>query len=90
MRLQSDEARLRLQQRLNRIEGQVRGVNRMLDDDRDCREVIQQLTAVRAAVHQAGVELMRAYATQCLVEGGTDYTDADVVDYLVTTLGRWS
>lgn len=90
MNVQSDEARRRIHKRLNRIEGQVRGVNRMLDEDRDCREVVQQLAAVRAAVHQTGLDLMRVYAAQCLRDPEADASDDDVVDYLVTTLGKWS
>jgi DNA-binding FrmR family transcriptional regulator len=90
MHVQSEEERLRIRKRLNRIEGQVRGVNRMLDEDRDCREVVQQLSAVRAAVHQTGLELMRVYAEKCLHDPETGETDSEVVDYLVTTLGRWS
>jgi DNA-binding FrmR family transcriptional regulator len=90
MHVQSDEARIRIRKRLNRIEGQVRGVNRMLDEDRDCREVVQQLSAVRAAVHQTGLELMRVYAAQCLTDEAGEPSDEEVVDYLVTTLGKWS
>ncbi|MBI5290252.1 MAG: metal-sensitive transcriptional regulator, partial [Chloroflexi bacterium] len=40
-----------LQKRLRRIEGQVRGVQKMLDEDRECHEIIQQLAAIRSAVH---------------------------------------
>ena len=49
MKIQSDEVRDNLQRRLRRIEGQVRGVQKMVDDDRDCHEVIQQLSAIRSA-----------------------------------------
>jgi len=90
MHVQSDDARLRITKRLSRIEGQVRGVQRMLDEERDCREVVQQLSAVRSAVHQTGLELMRVYATQCLHDQSGQATDEDVLDYLVTTLGKWS
>src|SRR3990170_1693167 len=57
-----------LKKRLRRIEGQVRGVEKMVDDDRDCHEIIQQLAAIRAAVQQASLLVVRSYASQCLLE----------------------
>ena len=88
MKVESAEASERLQRRLRRIEGQVRGVQRMLDEDRDCREIVQQLAAVRAAVQQAGLEVMRVYAAQCLADPASDRDD--MLDYLLTTMGRWA
>lgn len=61
-----------LQKRLRRIEGQVRGVQKMLDEDRECHEIIQQLAAIRSAVHGASVLFMREYASDCLVNMDTD------------------
>ncbi len=57
-----------VKKRLNRIEGQVRGVNKMLDEGRSCQEIIQQLTAIRSAVQQASVTVARSYACQCLAD----------------------
>jgi DNA-binding FrmR family transcriptional regulator len=88
--IRSDDERERIRRRLNRIEGQVRGINRMLDDDRDCREVVQQLSAVRSAVNHTGLEVMRVYASQCLHDSDSDTSDDDVLDYLVGTLGKWA
>ena len=45
--------------RLRRIEGQVRGVARMVEDGRDCREVLQQLSAIRSAANQVSRLLAR-------------------------------
>lgn len=91
MNIQSDETRTQLQKRLSRIEGQVRGVNRMLEEDRDCREIVQQIAAVRSAVQQVGVEVIRAYAAQCLADpAAIPAGEADVLDYVITTLAKWS
>ena len=54
--------------RLRRIEGQARGLQRMITEGRDCREVIQQLIALRAASHAVSIRLLEAHATQCLNE----------------------
>ena len=53
--------------RLRRIEGQVRGVIRMIETNRDCGEVIHQLAAVRRAMDRAGMRLLSAQLQQCLI-----------------------
>jgi len=87
MKVESAEARERINHRLRRIEGQVRGVQRMLDEGRDCQEIVQQLAAVRAAVQQAGLDVMRVYASQCLKDPGSD--DEEMVEYLMKALSKW-
>ena len=54
--------------RLCRIEGQVRGVQRMIDGDANCQDVLIQLSAIRAALRAVSVEVARLYAYQCLAE----------------------
>ena len=66
MKIESDAAKDALKLRLRRIEGQVRGVQKMVDDDRDCHEVLQQLAAIRAAVQNASEVFLRTYAKECL------------------------
>ena len=65
----SADAKADLGKRLKRLEGQVRGVQKMLDEDRDCQEIVQQLAAVRSAAHQASLLLVRSYAAECLLDG---------------------
>jgi DNA-binding FrmR family transcriptional regulator len=55
-----------LKKRLRRAEGQVRGVSEMLDNGRDCREVVTQLTAVTKALEQAAFLLVAAGLTWCV------------------------
>ena len=86
MNLDNDGVKDDLQQRLKRVEGQVRGVQRMLDENRDCQAVLQQLTAIRSAVNQASLILVRAHATQCLLSPFDDETPEQMVDKLVSTL----
>ena len=68
MKIQNPEAKEKLIQRLKRIEGQVRGVQAMLDEERDCREIMQQLTAVHSAVQGASRIFLQEYATSCLTD----------------------
>lgn len=90
MKVTDSDATIDLHKRLRRIEGQVRGVQKMLDDKRDCREIIQQLNAVQAAVRNASVVFMRTYARDCLVDS-TESTTEDrtaVADELITLIAQ--
>jgi len=68
MKIQNPESKDKLVHRLRRIEGQVRGVQSMLEDERDCREILQQLAAIHSAVQGASRFFLQEYATACLVE----------------------
>ena len=74
--------------RLSRAEGQMRGVQRMIEDERDCEAILQQLSAVRSALHTASLALARAYATQCLVEANDAAATTQVIDSLMGALGK--
>ena len=52
--------------RLSRAEGQIRGIQRLLQDGADCKDVVTQLTAAQAALHRAGLRLMAAGMRYCL------------------------
>ncbi len=90
MKVRSPLVKDDLQNRLRRIEGQVRGVQKMLDDDRDCREIIQQLTAVRSAVHNARLQFLRDYAKECLLQSGelSGVEQAVMVDDLMKLISK--
>jgi len=53
--------------RLRRIEGQVRGVERMVDEDRYCIDVVTQVTAIQAALDKVALELLADHAAHCVV-----------------------
>ncbi len=52
--------------RLNRIEGQVRGLVRMIEDDRYCIDIVTQISAVRAALRRAEEEILRDHVATCV------------------------
>ena len=54
--------------RLNRIEGQVRGIVRMLEEDRYCIDVLHQMQAVKAALARAESEILKGHAASCVAE----------------------
>jgi DNA-binding FrmR family transcriptional regulator len=56
-----------LLKRLRRLEGQVRGVEKMIEDDRYCIDVVTQITAVEAALDKVALELLEDHAKQCVI-----------------------
>ena len=61
-----DEAVDDLQRRLRKVGGQLRGIEQMLSDQRDCREVVTQLSAANKALEQVGFRLVAAGLQWCL------------------------
>ncbi len=55
-----------LRKRLRRVAGQVQGIERMLDDGRECRDIVTQISAANRALEQAGFRLVSAGLTYCL------------------------
>lgn len=55
-----------LQKRLRRVEGQIRGIQQMLTDERDCRDVVTQIAAANKALEQVGFVLVAAGLTWCI------------------------
>lgn len=62
--------------RLKRAEGQLRGVQRMLDEGEECKRILTQLAAVKSAVDQVGLLLITDRLRSCVAGGGTDCVDA--------------
>ena len=70
-----DKAKLR--NRLNRIEGQVRGVGRMIDEDRYCIEILTQIRAARSALAGVERELLKAHLDHCIVGAMVSADESD-------------
>ena len=82
------DLRKNVYQRLQRLEGQVRGVCRMLDEGRDCQDILTQLSAIRGAAHQISLLLVEDYALNC-VSNLEDHDSAnEAIAKLVSTLGK--
>ena len=76
--------------RLARVEGQVRGVAKMVDEDRYCIDVLTQLNAIRAAVDKVSLGLLDGHARHCLHVGDADDLRAsdERVEELMSAVGR--
>lgn len=82
----SDEALLK---RLKRIEGQIRGLHRMVTEGRDCYDIVTQLLAVRSALDQAGLMLLDHQLERCLPASEETSGNADL-SQLRRTLKLWT
>lgn len=87
------ETRPKVINRLNRIEGQVRGITRMVEDDRYCIDVLTQLQAVRAALLRVESEVLKDHLDHCVMGAmtGDDLADRKAkASELIELLGRAS
>ena len=83
------EARAKVAARLKRIEGQVRGLQRMVDEDRYCPDIMTQLASVHAALRGVGKLLMRNHLQHCVTDalrsgdaGAAERTYDEVMDLM--------
>ena len=65
------EAKKKLQARVSRIAGQVVGVQKMVEEDRYCVDILNQIAAVRSALDALGVELLTKHVESCVMGHGT-------------------
>ena len=70
--------------RLRRIEGQVRGIQRMVEENRDCRDVVVQLAAIKASIASLNTLVAETYAQECLC--GSEQLDTSEVGRLLDLL----
>src|SRR5712691_775902 len=77
-----------LRHRLSRIEGHVRGVKRMLDEQAECDDLLVQLSAVRAAVNQATIRLLEGHMDSCISQCVTDGDGEETIGNLKRTLAQ--
>jgi DNA-binding FrmR family transcriptional regulator len=76
-----------LLKRLNRVEGQVRGVKRMVEEDRYCIDVLTQISAVQAALDKVALGLLDDHARHCVVSA-EDGERVEMTDELMAAVGR--
>lgn len=83
---ENDEYRALLN-RLNRIEGQVRGIKSMIENDAYCTDVLIQVSAIQAALNAFNRELLSNHIHTCVADGIKN-GDSEVVDELIATLKK--
>ena len=87
----------KIKARVNRISGQIGGIGRMIDEDRYCLEILDQIAAARSALDALGVELLSNHIEGCVIGHGTgsehecarNLTSEQLVEEVRLTLGRF-
>ena len=77
-----------LLKRLRRLEGQVRGVQGMVEDDRYCIDVLTQISAIQAALDKVALGLLTDHAEHCVVHGTAAATPQENVDEMMAAVAR--
>ncbi|HWA12312.1 MAG TPA: metal-sensitive transcriptional regulator [Burkholderiales bacterium] len=79
-----------LARRLNRIEGQVRGLNKMVEDDRYCVDILTQIAAVRSALDAVALQLLREHAHGCVQDAVRSGHGDPAIDELLTVVEKFA
>ena len=75
--------------RLKRIEGQIRGITRMVEERRYCIDIIQQLTAARKALDQVSLNIMKGHINTCVSDSIQHRDGAQKINELMDTINRF-
>ena len=76
--------------RVNRIDGQVRGIGRMIDEDRYCIDILTQVAAVRSALDALGVELLEHHLHGCVQHAVRSGDGAHAIDEALAVIRRFA
>ena len=76
-----------LRKRLRRVEGQVRGVQKMVEEDRYCIDVLTQISAIQAALDKVALGLLDGHAHSCVIGAAPEQRDART-DEMMAAVGR--
>ena len=76
------------QKRLSRIEGQVRGLSKMVEDDRYCLDIVQQINAITAAAREVSMVLLEDHLRGCVQDAIKEDNSEEAIKEMVKVLGK--
>jgi DNA-binding FrmR family transcriptional regulator len=76
--------------RLRRIEGQVRGIQRMVDEERYCIDILTQISAIQAALDKVGLRLLEQHAAHCVISPDDPAERAARTQELMSAVARFT
>ncbi len=79
-----------IQLRLKKIEGQVRGIQKMVGDDKPCEDILVQIGAVKAALHKTGQVILEGHMHHCVADAIAEGHGDDAIDQLISALNKFS
>ncbi|AKX94474.1 metal-sensitive transcriptional regulator [Neomoorella thermoacetica] len=75
--------------RLRKIEGQVKGIHRMIEEDKYCVDILIQIAAVRAALKKVGSMIFEAHVRGCVRTAIVNQADKEIISELIDVLNRF-
>ncbi|OZM57534.1 transcriptional regulator [Lottiidibacillus patelloidae] len=88
--LQSDEDKQLVLNRLKRVEGQVRGIQKMVEEDRYCVDILVQMSAINAALKKVGFHLMEKHTHHCVANAIKEGNGDASIDELMKVIQQFS
>lgn len=80
-----------LQKRLKRIEGQVRGIQKMIEEDRYCVDLLTQLAAIKSATHQVAMSILESHTRGCVADALANQRDGqEKIDELMEIISQFT
>lgn len=79
-----------LVRRLKRIEGQVRGIVRMLEEEEPCEDILIQIGSIKAALHKVGQYVLENHLHHCVLEGIQEGKGEEILDRLSSSIEQFS
>ncbi|MBI4787587.1 MAG: metal-sensitive transcriptional regulator [Chloroflexi bacterium] len=84
----AQELKAEMIKRLKRIEGQTRGVQKMVEEDRGCADILAQLTAINEAVRSVSLMLAEEYAVECMQSSSKRGKSREAVAAMIDAIAR--
>ncbi len=79
-----------IQKRLKRIEGQVRGIQKMVAEDKPCEDILIQIGAVKSALHKTGQTILEGHMHHCVLDAIKHGEEEQTITNLVSALNQFS
>ncbi len=79
-----------IQKRLKRIEGQIRGITKMIDSDKPCEDILIQIGAAKAAMHKTGQTILEGHLQHCVLDAVKDGNADDAFKKLNSAIEQFS
>jgi DNA-binding FrmR family transcriptional regulator len=83
------EERQNIVNRLSRIEGQVKGIRKMIDEEQSCAEILMQIAAIKAAINKVGTLVFQTHFKHCLEKAAQDESSDDFIEEFMKLLGKY-
>lgn len=85
----SDKEKKELVTRLNRVEGQIRGIQKMIEEDRYCIDVLTQMSAAKAALDKITLQIVKDHTRGCVVDAIKHERGDEAIEELISVLDKF-